>query len=347
MHAYQPDGFLDWSFTEKARSMQKNQVKALKEKLLRHPNDLNTRRLLFERAKENHLKSILPHLIWFIDNHPKDSVLQLISWTNADDIYREARKHWVAKVRSNPDDVTILCHAAQFTETIEPLVAAKFLQKASDIDTFDDELPRRLSNAFMLKARACPSRAKYYLRKSVEQMKIAIDRYAVPSDEGSYLLPYFSMELSQLAKMALDLDLLDEAKDLGQLLLQHKEINAIRLRIKSEAISPSYDMSKHSGHAVLSVVSLRSKNLDEAQIHLKCMKSLVNQQVPDDRIIEALLKIGEFDCALEYLGPIYQYWKKRVHGTDESNEVATNIEYEKSMEQYVRKLMNRVRKESV
>jgi len=345
MHKYQPEGSFDWNFAKTARSMQTSQARDLRERLSKNPNDIDSRRLLFERYNKNHSKSILPHLIWFIDNHPKNAVLQFMVWSKADDVYREARKHWVKKVRSSPDDVTILCHASHFVEINEPLLAAKFLQKASEIDIVDDELPRRLSHVFKLKAITCPSRVRYYLRKSIEQMNIAIKRYAVPSDEDSYLLPYFKMELSGLADAALELNLLSEANDLAQILLRHGEINETRLRTKSDPNIPTYQRSKHSGHAIMTVIALRSENINEAKTHLSCMKSLINEQWPNDAIVHGLLKLGEFDLAMEYLGQIHQHWKNKAGLGYDPNAAPANKDYAKNMEQDLSKIIKRIRKQ--
>jgi hypothetical protein len=306
MHQYQPEGLFDWQLAQKARRMEKSQVAKLRQALSSDPDNLTARRLLFEKYNRNHMKSILPHLVWFIDNQPKNAVLQFFVWANFDDVYTEARKHWIAKIRSNPNDVTILCHAAQFVEMNEPLLAAKFLQKASEIDTLDEELPRRLSHIFKVKAIACPSRAKSYVRKAIEQMKVALERYAVPSEDHSYLQTYFNMELSGLADIALEVNLLKDASDLARILLRHGEINETRLSIKTDPASPSYQRSTHSGHSVLAVVALRSGNVDEAKWHLSSMQSLINQQLPNDRIVQGLLELRELGLALEYLG--HELW---------------------------------------
>jgi hypothetical protein len=345
MHQYQPEGSFDWQLAKEARSMEKSQVKALRETLSNDPNNLAVRRLLFEKYNNGHLKSILPHLIWFIDNQPKNVVLQFFVWANFDDVYKEARKHWIAKVHSDPNDVTILCHAAQFVEFNQPLLAAEFLQKASDIDLFDEELPRRLSHIFKVKAVSCPSRAKYYVRKAVEQMQIALKRYTVRSDERSYLASYFNMEVSGLAEIALEVNLLKEASDLAQILLRHGEINEIRFSTKTDPAYPTFQRSTHSGHAILTVVALCSKNLEEAKSHLSIMKSLINQQLPNDSIVQGLLKLGELELAVEYLGQMHEYWKAVNEGRCEDYLAGTNIEYPKQMEKYLRTMTNRVRKE--
>jgi tetratricopeptide (TPR) repeat protein len=345
MHQYQPEGLFDWQLAQKARSMEKSQVRILRETLSNDPNNLTARRLLFEKYNRNHIKSILPHLIWFIDNQPKNAVLQIFVWANFDEVYKEARKHWIAQIRSNPNDVTILCHAAQFVEMNEPLLAAKFLQKASETDILDEELPRRLSHIFKVKAIACPSRAKYYVRKAIEQMKIALERYAVRSEDHSYLQTYFNMELSGLADIALEVNFLKEASDLAQILLRHGKINEIRLSTKSDPTSPTIQRSTHSGHAILTVVALRTKNVDEAKSHLSIMKSLINQQLPNDAIVQGLLKLGELELAMEYLGHIHKYWKTVVEGRCDDYRAGTNKEYPKQMEKYLRTMSNRIRKE--
>jgi hypothetical protein len=71
MHQYQPEGLFDWQCAQNARSMKTSQVRLFKKTLAKNPNDLAARRFLLERYSRNHLKSILPHLRWFIDNEPK------------------------------------------------------------------------------------------------------------------------------------------------------------------------------------------------------------------------------------------------------------------------------------
>jgi hypothetical protein len=75
------------------------------------------------------------------------------------------------------------------------------------------------------------------------------------------------------------------------------------------------------------------------------MKSLINQQLPNDAIVQGLLKLGELELAMEYLGHIHKYWKTVVEGRCDDYRAGTNKEYPKQMEKYLRTMSNRIRKE--
>jgi hypothetical protein len=183
------------------------------------------------------------------------------------------------------------------------------------------------------------------VRKAVEQMNIALKRYEVPSEEPSYLKTYFDMEVSRLAETALEVNLLKEASDLAHILLRHGEINEVRLGTKSDPTAPTIQKSTHSGHAILTVVALRTKNIDEAKARLSIMKSLINQQLPNDTIVQELLNLRQLELALEYLEQIHKHWETVVEGRCDDYHAGTNKEYPKQMEKYLRTMSNRIRKE--
>jgi hypothetical protein len=330
MRKFQPEGSeadtLPWS---EGRPLTVEQTKAIRQKLRKNPNDLTSRLLLFDRGFREHSGSWIEPLMWLIDNHPKSIVHQYVTPYKNDERYEKARQSWLSQIRSNLDDVTVLCNAASFFQSLAPEDSVKFLKRAIKLDPLDDELPMRLSQQYRLMTGHFSARKnKTLAHKAVEQMKVAIERFAQPTNEDSYLLPYFGMELKSTADLALAYDLLLDASDLARLLLNHKSISSQRLSSDSLGNKSIFDLSINRGHAILGRVALASGNIQLAKEHLMQMTGLEFNMFHDTQLADELLQLGETDTVSAYLEYLLSMWEqlllfnasgKRTGGVDENH----------------------------
>jgi len=283
------------------------------------------------------------HLTWLIDNHPKRSIHEFISLHKADDAYKKARLCWLRQVRENPDDVTILCHAAHFFTPLALDDAARFLHRAAELDCFNDDMPRQLSFVYSLMAgHFSPRKNKLLAHKSVEQLKIAIERYAVPSklDDESYLLPYFSMVVEDTARVALNLNAIEDAKDLGQILMNHRSINASRcpllVGLHSEG---TYQLSNYRGHAILGQAAAASGDVELAKEHLSQMMRFPINSHAEYGLAEQLLELGESEIVVQY---IEHCW----NGFDRDSKGVSDPKHAESMKKWLASWLKQIKRQS-
>jgi hypothetical protein len=259
----------------------------------------------------------LPHLIWLIDNHAKHGVHSWISADKKDESYKLAGEHWLRQLRKHPDDVTILVHAAQFHSRIAPAEAAKYLLRASELDQIDEELPRKLCWLYCQTPAASDFKAKQLARKGIEQFKIAMDRFSNRYTDDSYFLPYFRMEVTSIAEVALYHNFFDDAQEFSRMLFNRASI--IRKVLKQDAGFRSDAISDNLAHAILGRIAIRSGQIDLAKQHLSDMIALPFSQQSDWRLADELDELGENALVYRYVEHAMKYWQAwiadREHGS--------------------------------
>jgi hypothetical protein len=317
---YQPVGTDAESYlVHEGSNLSAEEAREVRKTLRRIPDDLTSRLLLFGRGNRGRSGSDTAHLNWLIENHPRHRVHETITLNKKDDVYKNARSLWLKHVRANPDDVTILVHAAAFftgTSLEDAPYAVKFLSRASDLDAFNDDIPRQLSFVYSLMCRnSSPSKNAKLAHNSVEQLKIAIERYALPNAKGdSYLLPYFSMFVSNIAQVAIDANSIEDAKDLGRILMNHRSINKRRWRILGgESSDGVYILSTYRGHTILGKAALASGQIDAAKKHLISMMKLPVYRDADFELAQRLLLMGESKLVIQYLEQCRRGFEKSIH----------------------------------
>ncbi|MBX9939104.1 MAG: hypothetical protein K2Y32_07620 [Candidatus Obscuribacterales bacterium] len=159
---------------------------------------------------------------------------------------------------------------------------------------------------------------------AAQQMMIAVERYKVPSTLDSYLLPYFSSELSQIAELVMQFDLLEDARNLGELLIEHRSINEGRLNEARSSKTRSnktgirdgiYALSECLGHSILGRVELAYGQIEAAKEQLVFMMQLPVGRRSDWSLANALLQIGETQIVCEYI----EWFAKRLRDNTTEN----------------------------
>lgn len=312
---YQPEGSdADLQLAETGPSVSNKEAQLLRLELKSNPDDLTSRLILFGRGFFGNSNSSVIHLPWLIDNHPRLLIHNHPGLTSrkSDETYKRARIAWLRQIRLNPNDVTILVHAAHFLSFQAGEDAVKFLHRASELDSFNDDIPRELSFLYQLMAgHFSPRKNKILAHKAVEQLKVAIDRYAIPTEDDSYLLPYFSMVVIGVADTALRFGLLQDANDLAQILLSHQSINAARSSVLSGA-NWRYKLSTYRGHSILGIAAARSGNVDQAKEHLSIMMDLCIIRDADFLLASELLELGESEIVIKYLQHCSEGWQREL-----------------------------------
>ncbi|MBS1954425.1 MAG: hypothetical protein JST89_09565 [Cyanobacteria bacterium SZAS-4] len=315
----------DHDIVDNAHLLDRAEAAEHRRNLKQNPDDLKSRLVLFGRGYYVKASANSEHLIWLIENHPKRWIHSMFSPKKRNDSYEAARTSWLRVVRLNAEDVTVLAHAAEFFQRFEEKAATKMLIKASRLAPSCEELPRQLSFSYRLRHGSNPRETRLLAHNSAVQMKVAIERYALPSTDDSYLLPYFSMEISEVARHVLHQDLLDDAKELARLLLNHKEINRSRNPMLAEGAEGVYRLSTYRGNAILGRVALREGKIAEAEDYLSKMIGVKPDWYTDYELAEELVASGANIVAAKYVEFCRDSWASREgHEAQENTKALDN-----------------------
>ncbi len=285
--------------------LQGEELKKTREKLKSDPDNLRCRLQLIGRGYVGNRGSYVEHLTWLIDHHPRLSIHSDIVPRKQDDVYKEARKLWMRKVRANPNDVTILVHAAEYLSIFSKSDAIRFLKRAFELDPNNEDIALKLSSVYGWLYFERTRQNLMLARNAVKYLKIAIKLYSRPSVSDSYLLPYFTMVVGDLAERVLLLGMSKEARELAKICMNHQKINARRLKLPDLAKGdhPIYRSSKYRAHAILGLADLVDSDVIGAKRHLRSMMKLQKNlhRVTDYVLVSRLEELGETEIVLEYL----------------------------------------------
>jgi len=221
-----------------------------------------------------------------IDNSPQDPLHRHLPSELKGEAFDKARAHWNLQVRRCPKDAVISFHAGSFCIPSCLEDAAKLIKRASTLDLETDEFPRSLSHVYLLMSLRSPhSQSKTFARKSATQMKAAVERFSEPSSNDSYFLPYFDLEVAQIADLSMRNNLIREAEELANILLNKKLIYSRRLGT-NVALVVQDELATNLGHLVLGWVAASKGHMEMAKDHLSKIRNQeinVNlEQVLDD-----------------------------------------------------------------
>lgn len=312
MHKYVPEGSADSSFaTQAGGGVGGESFEQLKQKVLETPGDLDARLALLEYLLRRRAASARKHLLWLIDNHPRHCAHQFIVLHKVSTTYSEGRQHWLRQLDSCFDDVAVVFHAAVFFSILSLKDSLRLFERAAELDPTNEEFPRRLSHLYAnMAGSGSTAENEFFAHMAAQQMMIAVERYMVPSTLDSYLLPYFSSELSQIAELVMQFHLLEDARNLGELLMKHRSINEGRLNEARSSKSRSnktgisdgiYALSECLGHSILGRVELAYGQIEAAKEQLVFMMQLPVGRRSDWSLANALLQIGETQIVCEYI----------------------------------------------
>jgi hypothetical protein len=306
----------DYKLVMHGRELDAGEVKELKQALAGHPDDLRIRLLLLGYYRRN-TKSVsyFNQLIWLIDNHPRHDIHKLVASGKNHSEFLKAKRHWLRLVRSNPDDTVILRNAAHFCRNLNPESSMKFLKQALEVNGAKEEVALDLANVYRsIAGQYSPRKNRILARKAVEQLKVAVDFYALPTQEHTYLFQYFEMVMSDFAETALEFELFEEANDLGHILLNKKSLDSGRL--SAEFLSKFTAENRRSvnlGYSILGRTALRSGNIAEAKKHLMHMTTVSVEWFSDWQLANELLQSGETSIVSQYIEHCRQGWEQMAN----------------------------------
>ena len=147
----------------RGRGLSATEAAALEERLAANPQDLTARAQLVGYYHGNRRASPrrhAEHVLWFIRNLPEAEVLgsapARITPMFHPDGYLEAKRAWERLVRKEPDNVSILRHAANFHDAVEASLAAGLLAQAEALEPSNPEWARELAGLEWREARRFP-----------------------------------------------------------------------------------------------------------------------------------------------------------------------------------------------
>ncbi len=284
----------------KGRNLSAAEAAALERRLLDNPQDLRARAQLvgyYHASRRTNPRRHTEHVVWFIRNAPESEVLDSrparISPMFDADGYLEAKRAWQRLVQDEPDNVTILRHAAAFHAPSENAFAAALFQRAEAVEPSNPEWARELAELEWREARLFPegrdpvgaARALVHFERAHE-LSGARGRLALLPDLALAALVAGDDEKARTHALAM----LEAAPD---------------LRDRGDPL--------HYGNLVLGHLALGANDLEEARIRLLAAGRtgrlpILRSGAPDMSLAKALLQRGESGTVLEYLRLCLDFW---------------------------------------
>ncbi len=320
MNEHQPDGTIkDYMLVRTGKRLSAKEATALQRKALSKPDDVKSRLFLLGYLEKNRPKSATyaAHLIWFIDNRPNDFLHELVLLRN-NSLFQKGKNRWLRQIRLNPSNTQILYNTARFCQSGRTEDAVKFLRRASQLASNNEDYHLELAHIYSrMFGNYSPRKNKALAQKVVEQATLAINCYAIRNTEHSYLLQYFDFdfEVLQFAEVALTAGLLEEAKELGSILLNRKSLDRKRLPSKDfKRILPgAYGRSTNFGNSILGRVALASGDTKVAKACLSRMTLVSSDWFADWKLADQLLEAGEHEVVVDYIEHCRQFWEQMVN----------------------------------
>jgi hypothetical protein len=316
-----PDGsFSDYDFVTEGQCLSLKQARAFMRETCDHPHDLRTRLLILGylnwnlSATTKWADSYLDNLSWMIDHHPEHSVLELLMGFPRDcPHFRKAKNLWLKQVRIHANDTAVLANAASFCVNWSPRTTERLLRRAQQLDPENEEWPLRLSDVYRL--HACQDvfgSPKTVGRKAIAAFVNALELHE-KYPKQSYLETYVIMCTTNLADMAINCELYEEANMLGLGLLDLKPKEYTREAFDGKPLTlTKYLGAAHAGYVILGMTAIAQKNFDLAAERMQLMKSVPVPQSPDLRLMNELLRRKRSDVVIEYLNYLIGDYRLRI-----------------------------------
>ena len=285
------------------RNLTPEQVASLEEKLATDPDDAATRTQLLgyyggrrSIRDQSAKKAKREHALWFIRNSPGSEILGMptsqINHILDPDGYAEAKKAWMGQIDHEPENATLLGHAADFFMFGDRRTTIKLLERAQSLDPSNPEWPRKLGHVLSLGARGPGEGDMGIAERALEHLEKA---YELADESRRDPL------LESLAKGAYSADRLDKARHYAELMLQNTEAGW------------NYGNRVHHGNLVLGRIAFREGNIEEAKSRLIAAGNTpgspqLNSFGPNMGLAKALLEIGEREVVLEYFELCSKFW---------------------------------------
>ena len=288
-------------------STTQDEAALLESQLAESPEDLSARarlvgyyhgqQFLSDAARAKHVA----HVLWLIRNAPKANLLAipeaLIQKALAAEGYAKGKDAWSSHLENDPNNLTILKHAAHFFRLDDRQLAIQIFKRAQSLDRENPDWAEQLGQLHRL--------------HSLESM--LRDGARDPEADGRALAQFeLAYELSdELRRGYLLTDLGTSAFHAGKI----EKAAAYAEQILKEIVEDwNYGNRIHYGNLILGRIALLEGNIEEAKSRLVAAGETpgspqLNSFGPDMTLASELLKRGEAEIVLEYLSLCLDFWE--------------------------------------
>ena len=290
-------------YSQSGRDLDAVEAEKLETQLVEDPEDLIARSQLLgfydrqfrddsARARRHQ------HVLWLIENAPEANVLAGgaagIDHVLYADAYRQGSDAWTAHLQSDPNNLSLLRHAAEFYTLGDRPTAIRLLQRAQSIDDSNPLWAKRLGHLHSLDMQG--------RGESPASVSAALDAFA--QFERAYDLSFEAERdqlLEELAKTALAAGDVEKAREYAESMLDRSGGGWLG------------GIFVHHGNLTLGRIALAEGDVAEAKRRLIMAGGTtgaptLNSFGPNMALAEELLEIGESEIVLEYFDLCSKFW---------------------------------------
>lgn len=245
------------------------------------------------------------HLIWLIDQFPASAIHRYLFAPIRDKrLQLKLKKHWLHQVQLNPKVAAILDHAAHSCRhaSHDDKTAELLWKRALRLLPQNEDFLRELSFVYQMRGHSGTlTKRKAATRKAIDyhfQAWKLHKRYPC----NSYLDTYVVMITENLAEDALALSLIEEAIQLGRLLIRLKpKLVTNDLPGGRRQSIWHYQEAVYKGNAILGKAALLQGNYRGARLRLSEMSKSHIARHMDWKLAQQLLDRGECQTVIDYI----------------------------------------------
>lgn len=294
----------------RARDLTPEQVDSLEKELEHNPHELAIRtRLLHyyfgsyavrdQSVREQMVEAQTRHVLWLIRNRPQAEVLGSPEGTIDSDCdpegYSEGKRAWMERLQSEPANLTVLEHAANFFVYQDSDLAIKSLQQAQSLDEGNPKWSRELGQMYSLEIIGADS-----LETKAAAAQKALAQYERAYDRSDGVSRFYL--LVDLAKVAFVANQYEKAREYANTVLAED--------------SSGWNSGNriHHGNLVLGRIALAEGDVEEAKRRLIAAGETAGSPQldsfgPNMMLAKELLQKGEKEVVLEYFSLCSRFWK--------------------------------------
>lgn len=307
-------------------------VQELEQQLKLNPNAINVRAKLigyyFSSRFEirEHSLCLRDHVHWLIKHKPEESFTgspfgQLLSGVDGAEAYAEGKRLWLENVKTSPQNLVLLEHAASYFFLEDRDLAETFLKQCRDLDPENPHWPGLLAQLYEL-----PTGEKRAGEngKNKKPKKQKVDKKQQQKNEAENLArakAAFAERERALSLATTETAVLYALTDLPQSAINCGEIEKAKLYadrlleiVDQHLANRNYSNSIYEAYSALGRIALREGNVELAKEHLLKSVSVsgspqLNSFGPDMVLAQELLNAGEKEIIYEFFFRVSIFWK--------------------------------------